>query len=45
VLHDDGRVGHQGPEVVGADAGVALEVLEEGGLVGVVVGVCRKQSN
>jgi len=44
VLDDDGGVGDQGPEVVGLEARVALEVLEEGGLVGVVVGVYKRVS-
>lgn len=39
VLHDDGGVGDQGPELVGLKARVELELLEEGRLVGVVVGV------
>lgn len=39
VLHYDGGVGYQGPEVVGEETGVALEVGEEGGGVGVVVWV------
>lgn len=41
MLQDDGRVGDEGPEVVGLEARVALEVLEKGGLVRVVVGACE----
>ena len=40
VLDDDGGVGDERPELVGLEARVALEVVEEGGFVGVVVGVC-----
>jgi hypothetical protein len=40
VLYDDGRIGDQGPEVVGPNTRVALEVFEKGSLVGVVIGVC-----
>jgi hypothetical protein len=43
VLHDDGRVGHERPELVGLEAGVALEVVEERLLVRVVVGDCVYQ--
>lgn len=39
MLYNDGRVSHQRPEVVGLHARVALEVLQEGGLVRVVVRV------
>jgi hypothetical protein len=41
VLHYNGGVGHERPEVVRLHARVALEVFEEGGLVGVVIWVCR----
>lgn len=41
VLQDDGRVGDEGPKVVGLEARVALEVFEKGGLVRVVVGACE----
>lgn len=40
MLYNDSRVGDQGPEVVGFQAGIALEVLEERGLVSVVIGIC-----
>lgn len=40
VLDNDGRVSDEGPEVVGFQARIALEVLEECRLVGVVVGIC-----
>lgn len=39
MLDYDSGVGYQGPEVVGLEARVALEVLEECRLVGVVVGI------
>lgn len=39
VLKDDGGIGDEGPKVVGLQAGVSLEVLQEGDLIGVVVGV------
>lgn len=42
MLDNDGRVGDQGPEVVGFQARIALEVLEEGGLVSVVIGICLR---
>jgi hypothetical protein len=45
VLQDDGRVGDEGPEVVGLKARIALEVLEKGGSVGVVVGICNRESS
>lgn len=41
MLDDDGRIGDQRPEVIWLDTGVALEVLQECRLVGVVVGVCE----
>ena len=41
MLHDDGRVGDEGPKVIRSHARVSLEVLEEGRLVGVIVGVCK----
>jgi len=44
VLHYYRAVGDEGPEVVGLEARVALEALEEGGLVGIVVGVCYGSS-
>jgi hypothetical protein len=37
VLDDNGRVGHEGPKLVGLQARVALEVVEERLLIGVVV--------
>ena len=40
LLDNDGSVGDEGPKCVWLEAGIALELLEEGGLVGVVVGVC-----
>ncbi|TPX10623.1 uncharacterized protein E0L32_008357, partial [Thyridium curvatum] len=40
VLHDDGEVGDQGPELVRLQARVPLQVLEKGGLVCVVVRIC-----
>lgn len=40
MLQDDGRVGDEGPKVVGLETRVALQVLEKRGLVCVVVGVC-----
>lgn len=40
MLDNDGRVGDQRPEVVGFQARIALEVLEEGGLVSVIIGIC-----
>lgn len=42
MLHYDGRVGDQWPEFVGLQSRVALEVVEEGLFVGVVVRVCVK---
>lgn len=44
VLDDDGRVSDQGPEVVGFQARIPLQVLEKGRLVGVVVRVCPERS-
>lgn len=44
MLEYDGGVGNEGPEVVGLETGVALEVLEERHLVSVVVRVCTKAS-
>lgn len=41
VLDDDGGIGNQRPEIIWLETRVALEVLEEGRLVGVVVWVCR----
>lgn len=40
MLENDSGVGNEGPKVVRFQAGVALEVLEEGRLVCVVVRVC-----
>ena len=40
LLDDDGGVCDEGPEVVGLQAGIALEVFEEGGVVGVVIRIC-----
>ena len=37
MLHDDGRVGHERPELIGLETGVALEVVEECLLVGIIV--------
>lgn len=39
MLDDDGRVGDERPEIVGLEARVSLKLLEESGLIGVVVGV------
>lgn len=39
MLNDDGRIGDQRPEIVRLDTGVTLEILQECGLIGVVVGV------
>lgn len=39
MLQDDGRIGNKGPKVVGLKTGIALEVFEERGLIGVVVRV------
>ena len=44
LLDDDGGVGDEGPEVVGLEARVALELFEKGGLVSVVVGICPRVS-
>lgn len=40
MLHDDSGVGDQGPEVIGLQARVSLEVFEKGRLVGVIVRIC-----
>jgi hypothetical protein len=40
MLYNDGRICDQGPEVVRLEPGVALEVLEEGPLVGIIVRIC-----
>lgn len=40
LLYDDGGVGGQLPELVRADARVALKRVEEGCFIGVVVWVC-----
>ena len=39
LLHDDGGVGKQGPELVRLEPWVTLEALEKGGTIGVVVAV------
>lgn len=44
MLEDNGRVGDEGPEVVRLQARVALEVLEKGCLVGVIVRVCMSRT-
>lgn len=40
MLHDDGRVGHERPEVIGLKAWVALQMGEESRWVGVIIGIC-----
>jgi hypothetical protein len=40
VLDDDGGIGDQRPKFVGLQARVPLQVLEEGGLIGIVIRVC-----
>lgn len=39
MLDDDRAVSDEGPEVVGLQAGITLEVFEEGILIGVIVWV------
>lgn len=40
MLHDDGRIGHEGPEVIGLKPGVALQMGKESWWVGVIIGIC-----
>lgn len=39
MLHYDCRVGDEGPEIVGLEARIALEMLEKGFLIGVIIGI------
>lgn len=42
MLYNDGRVGDEGPEIVGLHSRVALEIFKECRLISVVVGIYRK---
>lgn len=42
MLHDDGRIGDEGPEVIGLKAWVPLQMGEESWWVGVIIGVCAR---
>lgn len=44
MLDDDRRISDQRPEVVRFQSRISLKVLQEGGLVGVVVGICSVSS-
>ena len=39
MLDYDGGIGDQGPEVVWQKAGIALQMLEEGWRIGVIIGI------
>lgn len=41
MLQNHCRIGNERPEIVGFEAGVTLEIFEEGGLIGVVIRVYR----
>lgn len=42
MLHDDRRVGHKGPEVIGLKPRVALQMGEECWWIGVIIGICAR---
>lgn len=43
MLHNDGRIGHERPKLVGLQAWIALEVVQERLFISVIIGNCACQ--